>query len=308
MKIARILLALFLATSMSACMFLVPAEETQQSSQPVSDSSLENQSTMKNESSFGWDPLTATTEGNTSGRVDEIAFKAFDDAESISEDQAELLWTEAVKYLQAHCDNFYESNEIMEKSMYYGYFLYKYIEKNAVATTLTELPDSVRTVYDAGYNSVEAIKYVYREIDAIESEATQNALSEAQEALRALDSGSADIKSPSESLTEDDGGVIPFPDEENLEGTTYSATQPEARQPTDSINSLEGTTSAPPVQEVPQISSVQSEPSNSNLVWVPTRGGTKYHRRAGCSNMIEPIQMPLEEAAAAGFSACGRCY
>ncbi len=48
--------------------------------------------------------------------------------------------------------------------------------------------------------------------------------------------------------------------------------------------------------------------TGGDLVWIPTHGGTKYHRSASCSNMIDPIQVSRETAIANGFTACKRCY
>ncbi|MBR7132717.1 MAG: hypothetical protein IKD04_04220 [Clostridia bacterium] len=48
--------------------------------------------------------------------------------------------------------------------------------------------------------------------------------------------------------------------------------------------------------------------SSETLVWIPTRGGKKYHRNSGCSNMIDPEQVTKTEAINRGFGACGRCY
>lgn len=48
--------------------------------------------------------------------------------------------------------------------------------------------------------------------------------------------------------------------------------------------------------------------TGGDLVWIPTHGGTKYHRSASCSNMIDPIQVSRDTAIANGFTACKRCY
>lgn len=45
-----------------------------------------------------------------------------------------------------------------------------------------------------------------------------------------------------------------------------------------------------------------------SLVWVPVNGGTKYHSHAGCSGMIDPIQVTVETAIANGYTACKRCW
>lgn len=47
--------------------------------------------------------------------------------------------------------------------------------------------------------------------------------------------------------------------------------------------------------------------SIGKTVWIPTNGGTKYHRRAGCSNMLEPQKVTMREAKDLGFAPCGRC-
>jgi len=45
-----------------------------------------------------------------------------------------------------------------------------------------------------------------------------------------------------------------------------------------------------------------------SMVWIPTKGGTKYHTRAGCSNMEDPERVTLSEAEMRGFTPCKRCY
>ena len=44
------------------------------------------------------------------------------------------------------------------------------------------------------------------------------------------------------------------------------------------------------------------------LVWIPTHGGTKYHRKSSCSQMKDPVQVTKSEAINRGFEPCGRCY
>ena len=45
-----------------------------------------------------------------------------------------------------------------------------------------------------------------------------------------------------------------------------------------------------------------------DYVWIPTKGGTKYHASAECSNMEEPQKVTKDEAKAQGFTACKKCY
>ena len=46
----------------------------------------------------------------------------------------------------------------------------------------------------------------------------------------------------------------------------------------------------------------------SETVWIPTHGGTKYHRRSTCSGMEDPEKTTKEDAIRRGFDPCQRCY
>ncbi|WP_143405442.1 hypothetical protein [Faecalibacterium sp. An122] len=48
--------------------------------------------------------------------------------------------------------------------------------------------------------------------------------------------------------------------------------------------------------------------SGSRMVWIPTNGGTKYHKDSDCSSMINPEHVTLEYAEAQGYTPCQRCY
>ncbi len=51
------------------------------------------------------------------------------------------------------------------------------------------------------------------------------------------------------------------------------------------------------------------EPSNSSeLVWIPTKGGKKYHSKSTCSNMNNPKEVTKTIAESKGFSPCKKCY
>lgn len=45
-----------------------------------------------------------------------------------------------------------------------------------------------------------------------------------------------------------------------------------------------------------------------DMVWVPNRGGTKYHDNESCGNMKGPSHIPKEEAVKRGYEPCKRCY
>ena len=54
----------------------------------------------------------------------------------------------------------------------------------------------------------------------------------------------------------------------------------------------------------------QTDPNYNfeTTVWIPTNGGTKYHSRAGCSNMKNPVEITQSKAEARGFKPCQRCH
>ena len=65
-----------------------------------------------------------------------------------------------------------------------------------------------------------------------------------------------------------------------------------------------GETSSETTESNPQqnVSEVKGE------VWIPTKGGTKYHSHSGCSKMENPDYVSLEQAKSLGFTACGKCW
>ena len=43
------------------------------------------------------------------------------------------------------------------------------------------------------------------------------------------------------------------------------------------------------------------------MVWIP-RWGEKYHSRADCSNMENPLEVTLSQAEVRGFERCKKCW
>lgn len=85
--------------------------------------------------------------------------------------------------------------------------------------------------------------------------------------------------------------------------------EPEQEAPSGNGTAPAGDTSGSSGQDSSGGSVTIPEPeTGGDLVWIPTHGGTKYHRSASCSNMIDPIQVSRETAIANGFTACKRCY
>lgn len=44
------------------------------------------------------------------------------------------------------------------------------------------------------------------------------------------------------------------------------------------------------------------------MVWIPTKGGKKYHTRKDCSNMKDPECVTESEAESRGFTPCKKCH
>lgn len=90
---------------------------------------------------------------------------------------------------------------------------------------------------------------------------------------------------------------------------TPTDAEPEQEAPSGNGTAPAGDTSGGSGQDSSGGSVTIPEPeTGGDLVWIPTHGGTKYHRSARCSNMIDPIQVSRETAIANGFTACKRCY
>lgn len=135
--------------------------------------------------------------------------------------------------------------------------------------------EASRTYAELGTDVSQAVKYVYRGAEAVEDDATQENLRQIQEHLETL-------------------GLVeqPVQQEEVAEPTTEAVAPvaPPAEQP------VEQTAEQP----------AQSQPSEE-MVWIPNTG-SKYHSKAGCSNMENPRQVTKSEAESLGFTPCMRCH
>lgn len=97
---------------------------------------------------------------NTSARVDEIARQAKSDASYIND----AFTLEAINYIKNNYPNYFTDNNIMEKTMYYGYLLeYAYENTNDLYAEL-------------GMDTYQAVKYVYRGTESINDTSTQSNL------------------------------------------------------------------------------------------------------------------------------------
>ena len=101
--------------------------------------------------------------------------------------------------------------------------------------------------------------------------------------------------------------TVTNPKEENKVEKDETKTEKEDNKKTETQK--ENTqTIIPETPKAPTVTVPKQEETVGNLVWVPTHGGKKYHRKSSCSNMKNPMQVTKETAEANGFGPCGRCY
>lgn len=89
--------------------------------------------------------------------------------------------------------------------------------------------------------------------------------------------------------------------------TEYAEPTTEATVPTMESTVATETATQPSILETTATPIQQTEPTEE-MVWIPTGGGTKYHRHSGCSQMNNPEQVPISTAISRGFTPCKRCY
>lgn len=105
-------------------------------------------------------------EPNTSDMVDKIALQARDDAKLIDDKKVQ----EAISFIRDTYPDYFTDNEIMEKTMYYGYLLdYAFEDSDPYAKL--------------GVDTYQVVKYVYRNVETVEDEATQENLKQIKDSL-----------------------------------------------------------------------------------------------------------------------------
>lgn len=108
--------------------------------------------------------LEEPTEHNSSAYVDYLYYKAKQDIKTVNQD-------EALEYIKSNIDNIFNSNEIMEKCMYYGNILSIFNK------------DTNNNNEQIGFYTVSSIKYVYRGDESIEDDDTQENLNKLRNLL-----------------------------------------------------------------------------------------------------------------------------
>lgn len=110
---------------------------------------------------------------NTSEMVDYIYYQAKND---VGGGVSDAKRDEAVEYIRANYPNYYTDNEVMEKTMYYGYWLEEAYENSGSSDPYVIL----------GMDTYQAVKYVYRGVDSVDAQSTQENLNQIADDLAAL--------------------------------------------------------------------------------------------------------------------------
>lgn len=121
------------------------------------------------------DRFTIKSEANTTAAVDELYYKAKEKAATATEDDLK----EAIKFIRDNYNNYWIDNDIMQKTMYYGSLL----ECMTIDKAKSNPKSNEHIIYDLGADTVQAVKYVYRNVDKIEDESTQSNLKQIQKSL-----------------------------------------------------------------------------------------------------------------------------
>ena len=85
--------------------------------------------------------------------------------ENNTDEESLQIINDGLYFINKNIDNLTKDNETMEKSMYYGYYIYRYIELNVDADDVSELKEKDKAVYYIGYYTYTYIKYPYRNAD-----------------------------------------------------------------------------------------------------------------------------------------------
>lgn len=114
--------------------------------------------------------IETAPEPNTSEMVDSITRKAKEDAANLDEKTEQ----EALDFIQANYNDYFVDNETMEKTMYYGALLeYAHQEEKD-------------TIGKIGMDAVQVVKYVYRNNETPEDQATLENLKQIKDGFAEL--------------------------------------------------------------------------------------------------------------------------
>lgn len=148
------------ATATTEQTTVISNEQTEATTTTIEQTTVVTTATTEQTTATVEQTETTTSKPNTSARVDEISRQAKNDAKNIDDGKT----IEAINFIKENYPNYFESNEVMEKTMYYGYLLeYGYKDKN-------------NDFADLGMDAYQVVKYVYRGAEKVEDISTQENL------------------------------------------------------------------------------------------------------------------------------------
>ena len=228
-------------------------------------------------------------EANTSAMVDYIAAEAKKSANQAATDEKR---DEAIEYIFSHYPNYFDDNETMEKTMYYGYYLEYAYEANDPSNVYANL----------GMDADQAVKYVYRGTETIEDDHVTENLRQIAVALSSIGYDVENEATEAEQTAS-----------QTAETVSPESTSPEAAPvPTESSPTPTGTSSAQTdaVQSAPESVEQNVEPQSSTVYWTPN--GKSYHTTSECSTLSRSktiLSGTIDEAMAAGKTdPCNVCH
>ena len=91
---------------------------------------------------------------------------------------------------------------------------------------------------------------------------------------------------------------------------TESTESTEATKTTETAETTEATKVTEATEVTNTTESVWEHPDNAQvtMVWIPTKGGKKYHSKESCSGMESPDYVTQSQAEQEGFTPCKQCY
>lgn len=118
-----------------------------------------------------------TPEANTTEMVDKLVKDGKTAAKKASKDDTAI----ALEYIKTHINNLFESNDVMEQTIYYGSLLeYYYAIDNDPYKGFVSVEGEI------GMDAVQAVKYVYRNVESPEDTATIENINQINENLAKL--------------------------------------------------------------------------------------------------------------------------
>lgn len=106
--------------------------------------------------------ITLEQQANTTKAVDEITKKASEDVKKVDDETAQKTVSDGLYFIKTNVNDLLKDNVTMEKAIYYGTFIYKFVESDCEFDKIDDLEESAKTAYMIGLNTMEYVKYPYR--------------------------------------------------------------------------------------------------------------------------------------------------